>query len=33
MKIVFCLLLLCSSAHDATCPTGQVKDEAALVQI
>ena len=33
MKIVFPLLLLCSSAHGATCPTGQVKDEAALVQI
>jgi len=32
MKIVFSLLLLCSSAHGATC-LGQVKDEAALVQI
>jgi hypothetical protein len=33
MKIVFSLLLLCSSAHAATCTTGQAKDEAALVQI
>jgi hypothetical protein len=33
MKIVFSLLLLCSLAHGATCPTGQVKDEATLVQI
>lgn len=34
MKIVFSLLLLsCSSAYGATCPTGQVKDEAALIQI
>ncbi|HEY1464867.1 MAG TPA: nuclear transport factor 2 family protein [Terriglobales bacterium] len=33
MKIVVSLLLLCSSAYGAICPTGQVKDEAALVQI
>lgn len=33
MKIIFFSLLLCSSAYGATCPTGQVKDEAALVQI
>lgn len=33
MKIIFSLLLLCSSAHGATCPAGQEKDEAALVQI
>ena len=33
MKIVFFLLLLCSSAYCATCPTGQATDEAALVQI
>jgi uncharacterized protein DUF4440 len=33
MKIVFFLLLLSSSAYCATCPTGQAKDEAALVQI
>ena len=33
MKIVFSLLLLYSSAHGATCPIGQGKDEAALVQI
>ena len=33
MKIVFFFLLLCPLAHGATCPTGQLKDEAALVQI
>jgi hypothetical protein len=33
MKIVFFLLVLCSSARGATCPTGQMKDEATLVQI
>jgi hypothetical protein len=33
MKIVFSLLLLCSWAHGATCPTDQVKDQAALVRI
>jgi ketosteroid isomerase-like protein len=33
MKSVFCLLLLCSLAQGAVCPTGQLKDEAALVQI
>ena len=33
MKIVFFSLLLCSSAYGATCPAGQVKDEATLVQI
>jgi ketosteroid isomerase-like protein len=33
MKVVFCLFLFCSMAHGASCPTGQVKDEAALVQI
>jgi ketosteroid isomerase-like protein len=33
MKSVFPLLLLCSLAHGAVCPTGQPKDEAALVQI
>ncbi len=33
MKILFSSLLLCSSAFGATCPTGQLKDEAALVQI
>ena len=37
MKIVFPLLLLlllsCPVAHGATCPTGQLKDEAALVQL
>jgi ketosteroid isomerase-like protein len=33
MKSVFPLLLLCSSALGAACPTGQLKDQAALVQI
>ena len=33
MKIAFFLLLLCSSAYGATCPTGEAKDKAALVQI
>jgi ketosteroid isomerase-like protein len=33
MKSVFALLLLCSLAHGAGCPTGQRKDPAALVQI
>ena len=33
MKSVFPLLLLCSLAHGAGCPTGQLKDPAALVQI
>lgn len=36
MKIVFfvfSLLLLCPVAHGVTCPTGQAKDEATLVQI
>jgi len=33
MKSVFPLLLLCSLAHGAVCPTGQLKDPAALVQI
>ena len=33
MKSVFPLLLLCSLAHGVGCPTGQPKDEAALVQV
>lgn len=33
MKIVLPLLLLCSAAYGAPCPTGQMKDQAALVQI
>jgi ketosteroid isomerase-like protein len=33
MKSLFPLLLLCSFAHGAVCPTGQLKDQAALVQI
>jgi len=33
MKSVFPLLLLCSLAYGADCPTGQRKDPAALVQI
>ncbi len=33
MKSVFPLLLLCSLAHGAVCPTGQLKDQATLVQI
>jgi hypothetical protein len=33
MKTAFFLLVLCSSARGATCPTGQMKDETTLVQI
>lgn len=33
MRIAFVLLLLCSCAHGAACPTGQSKDQAALVEI
>jgi ketosteroid isomerase-like protein len=33
MKSVFLLLLLCSLAHGAVCPTSQLKNQAALVQI
>jgi ketosteroid isomerase-like protein len=33
VKSIFALLLLCSLAHGAVCPTGQLKDQAALVQI
>ena len=33
MKSLFSLLLLCSSAHAAVCPKGQLKDQATLVQI
>ena len=33
MKIVFPLLLLCSLAHAADCPSGQAKDQATLIQI
>jgi len=33
MKIVFLLLLLSSPAYGAACPTGQLKDEATLVEI
>lgn len=33
MKSAFLLLLLCSLAHGASCPTGQAKDEATLVEI
>lgn len=33
MKTAILLLLLCSLAHAASCPTGQAKDEATLVQI
>jgi hypothetical protein len=33
MKSVFPLLLLGSLGHGAVCPTGQLKDQAALVQI
>jgi len=33
MKTVFWLLLSCSLAHGAACPSGQIKNEAALVQI
>jgi hypothetical protein len=33
MKSALPLLLLCSLARGAVCPTGQPKDQAALVQI
>jgi ketosteroid isomerase-like protein len=33
MKSLFPWLLLCSLAHGAVCPSGQRKDQAALVQI
>ena len=33
MKIVLFLLLLSSPAYGANCPTGQLKDEATLVEI
>ena len=33
MKIILPLLLLCSAAYGAPCPTGQMKDAATLVQI
>jgi ketosteroid isomerase-like protein len=33
MKSAFLLLLLCSLAHGASCPKGQAKDEATLVEI
>lgn len=33
MKIAVPLLLLCTLAHAASCPTNQAKDEATLVQI
>lgn len=33
MKNIFWLFLPCSFAHGAACPTGQAKNEAALVQI
>lgn len=33
MKTAFWLLLLCSLAHGAACPTGERKDEATLIQI
>ena len=33
MKIALPLLLLCSLAHGAVCPTGQLKDQATLVRI
>lgn len=33
MKTALPLLLLCSLAYSAPCPTGQIKDEAALVQV
>ena len=33
MKIIFPVLLLCSLAHAAPCPTGQAKDESTLIQI
>jgi len=33
MKTIFPLLLLCSLAHGAVCPTGQLKDQATLIEI
>ena len=33
MSILFSLFLVSTSAHGATCPTGQAKDEATLVQV
>ena len=33
MKTAFWLLLLCSLAHGAACPTGERKDETTLIQI
>jgi hypothetical protein len=33
VKIAIPLLLFCSWAHGAVCPTGQPKDQATLVQI
>jgi ketosteroid isomerase-like protein len=33
MKTTLSMLLLCSFAHAAACPTGQMKNEASLVQI
>ncbi|MDP9008252.1 MAG: nuclear transport factor 2 family protein [Pseudomonadota bacterium] len=33
MKIALPLLLLCSLAHGAVCPAGQLKDQATLVRI
>lgn len=33
MRIAFVLVLLCSFANGAACPSGQMKDQAALVQI
>jgi hypothetical protein len=33
MKSAFLLMLLCSLAHAASCPKGQAKDEATLVEI
>jgi ketosteroid isomerase-like protein len=33
MKSVLSLLLLCSLAHGAVCPTGQLKEQATLIEI
>ena len=33
MKSILLVLVLCSAAYAAPCPTGQAKDESALVQI
>src|SRR5579863_2279684 len=33
MRIAFALLLSCSFAHGVACPTGQTKDQAALLRI